>query len=115
MLAKLCRRAETMAFLNRAEREQLLNELKVMKFNRAKAKLRRIDPKGHMAYFRNAQESGKLYTRFELVGLGTVVTLVESGEDVQTTTTAAGANATRQKRETTLLEVIVAPTSENRM
>ncbi|MDZ4767746.1 MAG: hypothetical protein SGJ24_01340 [Chloroflexota bacterium] len=103
-----------MAFLNQAEREKLLNDLRTMKFNRAKGKLRRLDPKGKLAYFRNAQESGKLSTRFELHGMGTVVTLIESNKDTVTATDAAGANATRWKSELTLLEVVVEPMPENR-
>jgi hypothetical protein len=103
-----------MAFLNRAEREQLLNDLKTMKFNRAKGKLRRMDPKGHIAYFRNAQESGSLSTRFELHGLGTVVTLIERNSATLKTNDAAGANKVRSKSEYVLSEVVVEPTPENR-
>lgn len=103
-----------MAYLNRAEREKLLNDLKTMKFNRAKGKLRRIDPKGKIAYFRNAQEAGKLYTRFELYGLGTVVTLIESETGTQTTDVAAGAAAVRLKPSFDLLEVVVDPMPENK-
>jgi hypothetical protein len=103
-----------MAYLNRAEREKLLNDLKTMKFTPAKVKLRRMDPKGRMAYFRNAQESGKLYTRFELHGLGTVVTLIEHDTDTVTTTEAAGAASTRLKPEYKMLEVVVQPMPENK-
>ncbi|MBL8133054.1 MAG: hypothetical protein JNL42_14430 [Anaerolineae bacterium] len=103
-----------MAYLNRAEREQLLNELKNMSFNKAKGRLRRIDPKGKMAYFRNAQESGKLFTRFELHGMGAVVTLIERDSDKVLTTEAAGAASTRLKPEFTLLEVVVEPTADNK-
>lgn len=103
-----------MAYLNRAEREKLLNELKNKKFLQAKGKIRRMDPKGKMAYFRNAQEAGKLYTRYDLFGLGTTVTLVEQESDTVTTTEAAGAASTRLKSEYRLVEVIVEPMPENK-
>lgn len=103
-----------MAYLNRAEREQLLNELKTMSFNRAKGKLRRMDPNGRIAYFRNAQESGKLYTRFELHGMGTTVTLIERDWDKVQTTEAAGAASTRLKPGFDLIEVVVEPMASNK-
>jgi hypothetical protein len=105
---------DAMAYLNRAERQKLLDELKTMKFNRAKGRLRRLDPKGRIALYRNAQVSGELHTRFELHGLGTVVTLVEGSSRTLKTTQAAGANATREKSEYVLQAVIVEPMPENR-
>ncbi len=66
-----------MAFLNQQEREQLAAQLRNMDFNKAKNKLLRIDPKGRLAYFRNAQKPDTYHTRFDLVGLGIRVTLVE--------------------------------------
>lgn len=66
-----------MAYLNTQEREQLLDELKALDFVHAKRKLFLADQKGRLAYYRNAQHSGLLETRFELEGLGTRVTLVE--------------------------------------
>lgn len=66
-----------MAFLNAQEREELLNELKQLDYIHAKRRLFLIDKKGRMAFFRNAQHSGQLETRFDLEGLGTRVTLIE--------------------------------------
>jgi hypothetical protein len=70
-----------MAYLNQQERQALLNELANMSFNRAKAKLRRMDPKGRLAYLRNTQIPGEYHTRFDLEGLGTRVTLIETEID----------------------------------
>lgn len=66
-----------MAYLNEAERDQLLDELKTMNFKRATSKLRRMDPKGKLAIYRNNQQTGEWVTRYDLVGLGTRVTLIE--------------------------------------
>ena len=52
------------------ERDKLLDDLKEMKFNKAKYKLERIDPKGRLVYFRNVQSVGKWMTRFDLNSLG---------------------------------------------
>jgi hypothetical protein len=99
-----------MAFLNRQEREQLLKELvEIGKFNKAKGKLLRMDPKGRLAYFRNAQASGRFYTRFELEGLGTRVTLVEQQVP------KPGKSDAYIKSEFELVEVHVEPTPENRI
>ncbi len=95
-----------MAYLNAQEREDLLHQLKGMRFRGARWKLNRMDPKGRLAYYRNAQASGKLYTRYVLEGLGTQVTLVEQiagGEDPQ---------AGRAKFD--FVEVMVEPTPDNR-
>lgn len=96
-----------MAFLDKNEREQLYNELKSMSFNRARGKLRRIDPKGRLAYLRNVQNVGEWVTRYELPGLGTRVTLVESFETNEKRTG-------KIKSEYTLVNVIVEPTPENK-
>jgi hypothetical protein len=66
-----------MAYLNKQEREALLNDLAKMSFNQAKGKLRRMDPKGRLAFYRNIQSTTNYHTRFDLEGLGTRVTLIE--------------------------------------
>lgn len=66
-----------MAFLNTDERNQLRDELKQLDFVHAKRRLFLADKKGRLAFFRNAQHSGQLETRFDLDGLGTRVTLIE--------------------------------------
>lgn len=67
-----------MAYLNTEERDQLKRELLEMNdFTKAKRRLFLADKQGRLAYFRNAQHSGKLETRFDLEGLGTRVTIIE--------------------------------------
>ncbi len=95
-----------MAYLNEQERLALLNELKGMSFNRAKGKVRSLDPKARLAYYRNAQEVGRWMTRYELPSLGTRVTLVEDHRDVPL--------SSKMKSEFELVEVIVEPTPDNR-
>jgi hypothetical protein len=51
-----------MAYLNQAEREALLDELKALTFRKAKGRVRRLDPKGRLAYFRNDQRTGEVVT-----------------------------------------------------
>jgi hypothetical protein len=69
-----------MAFLNTEARVALVNELKVLPFNRAKGKVRGMDPKSRLVYFRNSQGVDRWMTRFDLPTLGTRVTLVESNQ-----------------------------------
>jgi hypothetical protein len=66
-----------MAYLNQQERDALSQELKSLDFIHAKRRLFLIDKDGRLAFFRNAQHSGQLETRFELQGLGTRVTIIE--------------------------------------
>lgn len=95
-----------MAYLNEQQRLELLNELKQMNFNRAKGKLRRMDPKARLVFYRNAQSVGRWMTRYDLEGLGTRVTLVEENrvEDKDS----------RLKSRWELVEVLVEPTPDNR-
>lgn len=97
-----------MAYLTTEERSKLLNELKNMSFNQANGKLRHIDPHGRLVYYRNAQTTGRWLTRYELTGLGTRVTLVESHSGKATE------KANRLKSTFELVDVIVEPTSDNR-
>ncbi len=103
-----------MAYLNQEEREKLLQELTKMSVSRARGKLRRMDPKVKLAYLRNMQQSGEYATRFDLFGLGTVVTLIERGSEEQTSTDKPGSAAVRMKSEFELSQVIVEPMPENR-
>ncbi len=67
-----------MAYLNTNERNQLKQELDALNdFTKAKRRLFLADAKGRLAFFRNAQHSGQLETRFDLEGLGTRVTIIE--------------------------------------
>jgi hypothetical protein len=97
-----------MAYLDATERAELLRDLQTMSFNRAKGKLRMMDRKGKLAVYRNAQMSGKFYTRFDLEGLGTRVTLIE--REIET----PQAQAERNTSKFELVEIIVEPTPENR-
>jgi hypothetical protein len=97
-----------MAYLNKQEREALLDELANMSFNQAKGKLRRIDPKGRLAFYRNIQSPTTYHTRYELEGLGTRVTLIE--REVDQPTKQAGRVAAKFE----LAEVIVEPLPGNR-
>jgi hypothetical protein len=81
------------------QRQQLLHELVKMKFNKAKAKVRGLDPAGRLVYYRNSQGVGRWMTRFDLPTLGTRVTLVESHQDAQ--------HGEKIKSEFELSEVIV--------
>ena len=95
-----------MAYLNAQERQALVDELKIMSFNGAKGKVRGLDPKGRLAYYRNAQEVGRWMTRYELPTLGTRVTLVESHREV--------GKDSKVKSEFQFDEVILEPTPDNR-
>ena len=96
-----------MAYLNESERGQLLEELRGMKFNRAKGKLLRLDPKGRLVYFRNAQQAGEWHTRFALEGLGAVVTLVELNH--------AANDQPRNKQRFEFVNIVIEPTPDNRL
>jgi hypothetical protein len=104
-----------MAYLNRDEREKLLNELTTMSVSRARGKLRRMDPKVKLAYLRNMQESGEYWTRLDLPTCGVVVTLVERATEKQIADKEfSGSMSVRLQPEFYLAEVMVEPTPENR-
>lgn len=67
-----------MAFLNADQRQKLANELKDLKFNQAKGRVRGMDDASRLAYYRNSQGVGRWLTRYDLPTLGTRVTLVET-------------------------------------
>jgi hypothetical protein len=98
-----------MAFLNQQEREKLQTELKGMNFNKAKGKVRRLDPKGRLAFYRNVQNTAsQLYTRYELPGMGVQVTLVEQGDQKPIS------ESDKLKAKFELVDVIVEPTPDNK-
>jgi hypothetical protein len=72
-----------MAYLNQQQREDLVNEIKNYKFMQAKGRVRRKDPESRLVFWRNAQSTGRLITRYDLPTLGTRVTLVEGVDEVQ--------------------------------
>ena len=96
----------TMAYLNEQERDNLLDDLKKLTFNRAKAKLARMDPKGRLAYYRNVQKVGEWHTKYILEGLGTIVTLVEVNH--------TGNTRTRNKQDYEFVNIMIEPTPSNR-
>ena len=98
-----------MAYLTKEQREALKVELENMNFGRANGKLKRMDSKGRLAYYRNAQRTDQWMTRWVLTGLGTQVTLVESN------TQTDKKKANRVNNDYALLNVIVEPTSDNRL
>ncbi len=98
-----------MAYLNTEEREALLHELSEMPFKRVMGRLHRIDPKGRMSYFRNAQRSGFLETRFILEGLGTKVVIVEKHDREP----AKDGEVYNSKYE--MVEIAIEPLPDNRL
>ncbi len=92
-----------MAFLTKEERDALLDEIKTLKFNQIKGRLRGKDKKVRLAYYRNVQEVGRWMTRYVLEGLGTMVTLVETPFEKDGTISYQ------------LVEIVVQPTPENRL
>ena len=97
-----------MAYLNENEREKLLNDLANMDFNQARRKLRRMDPNGQLELFRNSQRVDEWMTRYELKGLGTIVTLIEARASYD----QDPSRPVRQDYE--LARVVVEPTPDNR-
>lgn len=95
-----------MAYLNQTERENLQRELRGMKFNKARARIRRLDPKVRLAYIRNVQNVGEWATRYDLEGIGTRVTLIENYQPHP--------KGARVKADFELVDVIVEPLPHNR-
>lgn len=71
-----------MAYLNEQQRQELVDNLRNVKFMQAKGKIRRMDEESRLVFWRNAQGVGRLITRYNLPTLGTRVTLVESVDEV---------------------------------
>ncbi len=98
-----------MAYLNKEQRDQLKSELESVNFRAANGRLKRMDRKGRLAFYRNAQRTGQWITKHVLVGLGTEVTLIESNQFKEKL-----GKANRVKNDYQLVEVIVEPTPDNR-
>lgn len=92
-----------MAYLNKQERDALLDELKGKRFARCQRILTLKDNKVRLAYYRNVQETDRWMTRYILPTLGVQVTLVER------------LTLNDNKKNYTLHEIIVEPTADNRM
>lgn len=97
-----------MAYLTKAQRDALAAELKNMSFRRANGKLKRMDDRGRLAFYRNAQRTGEWMTKYVLTGLGTQVTLIEANvpRDMD--------RPNRVKNDYVLVDVTVEPTPDNR-
>ncbi|MEM9952283.1 MAG: hypothetical protein AAF846_11810 [Chloroflexota bacterium] len=96
-----------MPFLNKDERDELLNDIKDMKFNKIRGYVYRKDSKARLGYFRNVQESGQWMTRYILEGMGTMVTVYEKINEED--------KGLFNKRKYEITQIKVEPTSENRL
>jgi hypothetical protein len=91
------------AYLNKSERDALLEELRGKRFERCQRILVLKDQDVRLKYYRNIQETDRWMTRYVLPSLGTQVTLVE------------GLNTEGGNRNFNLKEIIVEPTPDNRL
>lgn len=73
-----------MATMSHDEQQKLAHELVNLSFNGAKGRLRRLDPKNSMAFFRNSQSPTRLHTRYNLHTEGISVTLIEEMTEAPT-------------------------------
>lgn len=92
-----------MAYLNKSERDALLEELRGKRFERCQRILVLKDENVRLKYYRNVQETDRWMTRYVLPSLGTQVTLVE------------GLSTEGGNRNFSLNEIIVEPTPDNRL
>ncbi len=92
-----------MAYLNKQERDSLLDELRGKRFARCQRILTLKDDKVRLTYYRNVQEVDRWMTRYVLPTLGVQATLVEKLE-------LKGAT-----KNYTLTEIIIEPTADNRL
>jgi hypothetical protein len=94
-----------MAYLNEQQRQELVDNLRNVKFTQAKGKVRRMDEKSRLVFWRNAQSVGRLLTRYDLPTLGTRVTLVEGIDEV--------AKNGKLKADYQLIEIVAEPLPGN--
>lgn len=97
-----------MAYLNEAERDELLDDLIQKTFKQAQRTVFRTDPQARLRLFRNVQKVNEWVTRYELPNRGAVITLIESRENEETDPDV------RVKVKYELIRVEIAPTSDNR-
>lgn len=95
------------AFLNKAERDNLLNEIKDLKMNQIRGRMQRKPGKVRLAFYRNAQHSERWMTRYVLEDLGTQVTVIERPFEKEV--------KGKQGRDYEIVEIIIEPTAENRL
>jgi hypothetical protein len=94
-----------MAYLNEQQRQELVDNLRNVKFTQAKGKVRRMDEKSRLVFWRNSQSVGRLLTRYDLPTLGTRVTLVEGVDEV--------AKNGKLKADYQLIEIVAEPLPGN--
>jgi hypothetical protein len=104
---------EIMAYYTSQQREALRSELKKLKFNQAKGRIRRLDAKGRIAFLKNSQTTGVLHTAYDLPTLGIRVILVESETHVVDETNNAGSTPTLLASKTEFVDVLVQPLAGN--
>lgn len=95
-----------MAFLSKDERDALAQEIKDKNFGQIRGYVHGKDDTARLAYFRNAQESGKWMTRYVLEGLGTMVTVYEELKEEK--------KGWFNKRKYVIEQIVVEPTKANR-
>lgn len=95
-----------MAQMTLKEQQDLAEELSRYSFGKATGKLRRLDSKNELAFFRNSQTSSTMQTRYNLPSKGIAVTLIEK------LTEGAPNEANLFKPEFSLQEVIVESLAE---
>lgn len=94
-----------MAFLNKDERDALLDEIKDKKFNQIRGYVHRKDSETRLRYFRSVQESGYWLTGYILETLGTKVTVYERINEEN--------KGWFNKRKYEISKIVVEPTEEN--
>lgn len=92
-----------MAYMNKQDRDALLDELRGKRFARCQRILTLKDAKVRLAYYRNVQEVDRWMTRYVLPTLGVQATLVEK------------LALQGSKKVYTLQEIIIEPTADNRL
>lgn len=90
-----------MAQMTLKEQQDLAEELSRYSFGKATGKLRRLDRKNELAFFRNSQTSSTMQTRYNLPSKGVAVTLIEKLDEVPLD------EPSRFKPEFSLKEVVV--------
>jgi hypothetical protein len=96
--------------LNAQERDELRENLRAMKFGKATGRLRTMDKKGRLAYYRNVQMSGQVLTRYILPTYGVQVTLIETSDPKMPLVKGA---VDFRKQDYEIVDVLVEPTAGN--
>jgi hypothetical protein len=95
-----------MAYLTQHERDKIAEEIKDMSPGQLRGYANRKDPKARLAYWRNAQESGKWMTRYVMDSLGTMITIYETFDEKP--------KGWFSQRKYRIEQIVVEPTPNNR-